>query len=91
MPALQIAPVLHYKDILEIEKAAQHIVRNTVRYSRALWMSMTPEERAILLDGYTIGVPPGGLADATQMIPLMNCVENKVLGTFGNKIGRAHV
>src|SRR5208282_3593468 len=86
IPALQIAPVLRYKDILEIEKTAQHIVRNTTRYSRALWMSMTPEERAILLDGYTIGVPDGGLADASQMIPLLNCVQNKVLGTFGNSL-----
>jgi hypothetical protein len=86
VPALQIAPVLRYKDILEIEKTAQHIVRNTTFYSRALWMSMTPEERAILLDGYTIGVPPGGLSDASQMIPLMNCVQNKVLGTFGNSL-----
>lgn len=86
IPALQIAPVLRYKDILEIERTAQHIVRNTTRYSRALWMSMTPEERAILLDGYTIGVPDGGLSDASQMIPLLNCVQNKVLGTFGNSL-----
>jgi hypothetical protein len=86
VPALQIAPVLRYKDILEIERTAQHIVRNTTRYSRALWMSMTAEERAILLDGYTIGVPPGGLTDASDMIPLLNCVQNKVLGTFGNSL-----
>jgi hypothetical protein len=86
VPALQIAPVLRYKDILEIERTAQHVVRNTTRYSRALWLSMTPEERAILLDGYTIGVPDGGLSDASQMIPLLNCVQNKVLGTFGNSL-----
>jgi hypothetical protein len=86
VPALQIAPVLRYKDILEIEKAAQHIVRNTTRYSRAVWLSMTPEETAILLDQYTIGVPSGGLPDASQMIPLLNCVQNKILGTFGNSL-----
>jgi hypothetical protein len=86
IPAMQIAPVLRYQDVLEIEKAAQHIVRNTARYSKALWMSMSPEETAILLDGYTIGVPPGGLDDASQMIPLLNCVQNTVLGTFGNSL-----
>ncbi|MBV9154310.1 MAG: hypothetical protein JO204_21290 [Alphaproteobacteria bacterium] len=86
IPALQIAPVLRYQDVLEIERAAQHVVRGTARYSKALWMSMTPEETAILLDGYTIGVPPGGLEDASQMIPLLNCVQNTVLGTFGNSL-----
>lgn len=86
VPALQVAPVVRYKDILEIEKSAQHVVRNTTKYSRALWMSMTPEERAILLDGYTIGVPSDGLSDASQMVPLLNCVQNKVLGTFGNSL-----
>jgi len=86
VPALQVAPVLRYKDILEIEKTAQHIVRNTTRYSRALWLSMTSEERAILLDGYTIGVPSDGLQDASQMVPLLNCIQNKVLGTFGNSL-----
>jgi len=86
LPALQIAPVLRYHDILEIEKSAQHVVRNTTLYSKALWLSMNAEERAILLDGYTIGVPPGGLADPSQMIPLLNCVRNEVLGTFGNSL-----
>src|SRR5262249_49399311 len=86
IPAVQIAPVLRYQDILEIEKTAQHVVRNTTRYSRAIWLSMTQEERAILLDGYTIGVPADGLDDASQMIPLLNCVQNKVLGTFGNSL-----
>ncbi len=86
VPALQLAPVLRYQDVLEIEKVAQHIVRNTTRYSKALWMSMTPEESAILLDGYTIGVPPDGLSDSSQMVPLLNCVQNVILGTFGNSL-----
>ncbi|MBV8457129.1 MAG: hypothetical protein JO122_11010, partial [Acetobacteraceae bacterium] len=86
VPALQLAPLLRYQDALEIEKAAQHVIRNTTRYSKALWMSMTPEESAILLDGYTIGVPPDGLADSSQMIPLLNCVQNVILGTFGNSL-----
>jgi hypothetical protein len=86
LPALQIAPVLRYQDVLEIEKTAQHVVRNTARYSKAVWMSMTPEETAMLLDAYTVGVPVGGLEDASQMIPLLNCLQNTVLGTYGNSL-----
>jgi hypothetical protein len=86
VPALQVAPVLRYRDLLEIEKSAQHVVRNTTTYSKAVWMSLTDEERAILLDGYTIGAPPDGAQDDSQMIPLLNCVQNKVLGTFGNSL-----
>ena len=86
VPALQLAPMLRYNEILTIEMMAQHVVRNTTRYSKAIWASLTDEERAILLDQYTIGVPPNGIADASQMIPLLDCVQNKVLGFFGNSM-----
>lgn len=86
VPAVQLAPVLRYSQVLEIEKMLQHVVRNTVTYSKAVWSSLTPEERAIMLEGFTIGVPPGGITDATQMIPLLNCVENRVLGYYGNSM-----
>ena len=86
VPAEQLAPVLQYNEILEIEKTAQHVVRNTINYSKAVWLSMTPEERAILFEGYTIGVPQGGISNWTQMIPLLNCIENRVLGFFGNSM-----
>lgn len=86
VPARQVGAVLRYNEILEIEKMAQHVVRNTVLYSRAIWGSMSEEERAIMLEGYTIGVPPGGITDASQMIPLLNCVENRVLGYYGNSM-----
>jgi hypothetical protein len=86
VPARQLAPVLRYNEILEIERMAAHVVRNTLTFSRAVWASMTPDERAILLEAYTIGVPPGGVTDATQMVPLLNCVENRVLGYFGNSM-----
>ena len=78
--------MLRYNEILTIEMMAQHVVRNTTRYSKAVWASLTDEERAILLDQYTIGVPPNGIADASQMIPLLDCVQNKVLGFFGNSM-----
>jgi hypothetical protein len=86
VPAIQIGPVLRFNQILEIEKMAQHVVRNTVQYSKAVWSSMSPDERAILLEHYTIGVPADGIADDSQMVPLLNCVENRVLGFFGNSM-----
>jgi hypothetical protein len=86
VPAVQVGPVLRYNQILEIEKMAQHVVSNTILYSRALWSSMSPDERAILLEPYTIGVPADGIADQSQMVPLLNCVENRVLGFFGNSM-----
>ena len=86
VPALQLGPILRFKEILEIERMAQHVARNTLRYSKAVWASLNAEERAILLEGYTIGVPAGGVQDASQMVPLLNCVENRVLGFFGNSM-----
>jgi hypothetical protein len=86
VPAIQIGPVLRFNQILEIEKMVQHVMRNTVQYSKAVWSSMSPDERAILLEHYTIGVPSDGIADESQMVPLLNCVENRVLGFFGNSM-----
>ena len=86
VPALQIAPVLRFNEILEIEKALHHVVRNTTLYSKAVWASLTPDERAILLDAYTIGVPLAACTTPAQMVPLLNCVENRLLGFFGNSM-----
>ena len=84
IPALRVAPVLSFTDLLRIEVAFQHIVRNTVTYSKAVWAALTEEERAILLERYTIGVPANGVSSADQEVPLLNCVANRVLGFFGN-------
>jgi hypothetical protein len=86
VPALQLAPVLRYSQLLEIEQMLQHVVNNTVAYSKAVWQSLSPEERAIMLEGFTIGVPPDGIEEESQNIPLLNCVENRVLGFFGNSM-----
>ncbi|WP_372784505.1 hypothetical protein [Phenylobacterium sp.] len=86
VPAMQIGPVLRYSDVLEVEKAMHHIVRNTTHYSKAMWSSLSVEERAIMLDAFTIGVPSNGIADPSQMVPLLNCVENRLLGFFGNSM-----
>src|SRR5207248_5554894 len=72
--ALRVGPVLSFANLLRIEAVFQHVVSNTTKYSKAVWMSLTPEERAIMLEHYTIGVPTGGLADASQEVPLLNCI-----------------
>lgn len=76
--------VLSRRDLTRIEEMYQHVVSNTVAYSKSVWESMTDEERAILLERYTIGVPEGGLADASSEIPLLSAVSNRVLGFYGN-------
>jgi hypothetical protein len=86
VPARQIGAILRFNEILEVEKMAQHVVRNTVLYSRAIWGSLSADERAIMLEAYTIGVPPDGISDASQMVPLLNCVENRILGFYGNSM-----
>ena len=84
IPALRVPPVLTFSDLLRIEALFQHVVQNTVTYSKAVWIALTPEERAILLERFTIGVPTGGIPDASQEVPLLNCVANQVLAYFGN-------
>ncbi len=84
--AREVAPVLTFSALLQIEKTLQHVVRNTVSYSEAVWISLTPEERAIMLEGFTIGVSAGGIQDDTQEVPLLNCVSNQVLGFYGNSM-----
>jgi hypothetical protein len=86
VPAQAVSPLLKFNELLKIEQALQHVVRNTITYSRAVWMSLTPEERAIMLEGFTIGVPSDGIPDATQHIPLLNCIANQVLGFYGNSM-----
>jgi hypothetical protein len=87
--ALERNPVLGFRDVMKIERTLQHVVRNTLVYSKAVWSSLTPEERVVMLEGYTIGLPEegfdaDGLTDPSQHVPLLNCVANQVLGYYGN-------
>lgn len=89
IPAVERDPVLGFRDIMKIERALQHVVRNTLSYSKAVWASLSPEERVVMLEGYTLGLPQGGLdadglTDPSQHVPLLNCVANQVLGFYGN-------
>ena len=78
--------VLHLSEIQRIEETYTHICTNTLRYSQALWSTMTPDERAMLLEQYLVDVSeldttPEDHAD----IPLLNCIDVKtVLGFYGN-------
>lgn len=76
--------VLSRRDLRRIEAMYQHVVSNTVPYSKSVWESMTDEERAILLERFTIGVPEGGLVDASSEVPLLSAVSNRILGFYGN-------
>lgn len=89
IPALEQHSPLWYRDLLKIERTLQHVVRNTLTYSKAVWSSLTAEERVVMLEAFTIGLPEtgldaDGLNDASQHIPLLNCVSNQVLGYYGN-------
>lgn len=87
--AVERNPALGFRDLMKIERMLQHVVRNTLTYSKAVWSSLTPEERIVMLEGFTIGLPEDGLdadgfSDASQHVPLLNCVANQVLGYYGN-------
>ncbi len=89
IPAVESDPVLGFRDVMKIERTLQHVVRNTLAYSKAVWMSLTAEERIVMLEGFTIGLPDAGLdadglTDPSQHVPLLNCVANQVLGYYGN-------
>ena len=68
--ARRLAPELSFADLLRIEGVLQHVVQNTVEFSKAVWQSLTPEERAIMLESYTIGVPSGGRAGRNRRRPV---------------------
>jgi len=89
IPAVERQPTLGFRELMKIERTLQHVVRNTLTYSKAVWSSLTPEERVVMLEGLTIGLPENGLdaegfTDPSQHVPLLNCVANQVLGYFGN-------
>lgn len=79
-----IPPQLGYAALLEIEKSFQWILRNTMTCSVAVYASLTPEERVVLLERYSIGVPTLAEGGPEESVPLLSCVTNNVLGYYGN-------
>lgn len=88
LPAKPTAPVLTDEQLVRIEVLFQHVLSNPMRYSKAVWTALDADERATMLEAYTIGVPPDSDAapDQSQEIPLLNCVTNRLLGFFGNSM-----
>lgn len=82
----RIAPIMTFDELLKIEALFQHVVRNTAEFSKAVWAALTAEERAMMLERFTIGMPEGGLANLDEEVPLLSCVTNRVLGFFGNSM-----
>lgn len=81
-----IPPVLSYASVLEIEKTFQWVVRNTMTCSLAVFASLTPEERAVMLERYEIELPPDSEGNPRPGVPLLSCITNNVLGWFGNSM-----
>ena len=79
IPAMDVAPLLKYSDLILIENTLQHVLRNVVLYSKAVWTWMTPEERVMLLEPYLLSFP-----GISSTVPLLDCVGNVVLGFYGN-------
>ncbi len=86
LAARGIPPVLSYASVLEIEKTLQWVVRNTMTCSLAVFASLTPEERAVMLERYEIELPPADDGTPRPGVPLLSCVTNNVLGWFGNSM-----
>jgi hypothetical protein len=57
IPAIEVSPLLKYSDLILIENTLQHVLRNMVRYSKAVWTWLTPEERVMLLQPYLVSFP----------------------------------
>ncbi|MCL1851225.1 MAG: DUF4332 domain-containing protein [Bacteroidetes bacterium] len=52
-------PVLRYSELQEIESTMHHIASDTLRYSQVIWASLSDDERAMLLEQYTIDMDFG--------------------------------
>lgn len=79
-----ITPIMTYEELQEIESTFQHVLENTIRYSQAVWSGLGAEERAMILERFTIAVPRSGGTDIGANVPLMDCVTNQILGFYGN-------
>ena len=79
-----IMPSMNYEELQEIESTLRHVVENTIMYSQAIWASVSPEERAMLLERYTFASSKLYGSDVGFEVPLMNCVANSIEGFYGN-------
>lgn len=83
------APVLKYSELQAIESTLHHIVSDTMRYSQVIWASLSSDERALMLEKYTINMDYSDISDQGLeeeiTLPLLNCINvKKMLGFYGN-------
>lgn len=89
--------VLRYTEFQKMEELLQHVAADTLHYSQMVWGALSADERAMLLEQYTIDMnynkfksnldpDSGDSYDANSIdIPLLNCVNvKKLLGFYGN-------
>lgn len=87
-------PILRYNEIMKIEEMFHHVLSYNMRYSQAVWASLSDDERIMMLEPYTVDMnydlwydsSESGRADVEDSrIPLLNCVNAKrVIGFYGN-------
>ena len=76
-------------EVQEMEATLHHVASNTMRYSQAVWSSLSSDERAMMLEKYTIDMDYSEISDVDNKesidIPLLNCIDvKKMLGFYGN-------
>ena len=80
--------IMSRSELQKAEETLQHVMNNTMRYSQAVWNSLSLNERAMLLDQFTIHMDnwQGEETNASDTnIPLLNCINvHKLLGFYGN-------
>lgn len=92
-------PVMRYQELQQIESTLQHIASHTMKYSQTVWNALSSDERALLLEQYTIEMDFSDILGEESeegnnsqkekpiTIPLLNCINvKKMLGFYGNSM-----
>lgn len=77
-------PLFGREELQLAEELLTHLRENALRYSKAVWADLSPDELVMLLEPRTLGLP---LADGTlSEVPLVSCIATSILGFFGNSM-----
>ncbi|MCL2141291.1 MAG: DUF4332 domain-containing protein [Methanimicrococcus sp.] len=85
-------PVLLRSELQQMESLMHYVASKALHFSQRIWASLSADERAMLLEQYTINMDFDSLkaedAETGNInIPLLNCVNvKKLLGFYGNCI-----
>ena len=91
---------LRLAELRKIEETFMHVISETMHYSQMIWSDLSADERAMMLEKYTIDMDFASINDSLTFgdddgikengkitIPLLNCVNvKKVMGFYGNCI-----